>query len=614
MWCMKKHKNTGPLPEPVPAAPRQKDFIDLIAPGVIHFNTDHFILGNTYRCVWSMRDYPVSTSELAILRQMGETCGVTMHLYLRRVPPAEQDAILHSAANRNRMNRTANDLKRSITAESNLQDVAAVINDQQRRQEDLIHCAVFLELSASSMEQLSTLKSAVLAALIRSKLNVDHLLMNQRNGFLCGNLAGYNALSAEFERVLPASSVANLFPFCYSGKTDPHGFYIGKDHYGSNIIVDFDRRAEDKTNGHILILGNSGQGKSFLLKLLLCNFRESGKYLLALDAEDELEELCGNLDGCFMDMMGGRYRINVLEPQMWDDGESAQDADAPAAFRQQTKLSQHISFLRDFFRAYKDFDARHIDALELMVEKLYAEKGITDQTAFSRMQSEDYPILSDLYDLIEREYQNYNEPGNQLYPRELLQELLLGLHSICKGADAKFFNGYTNITSRRFLVFGVKGLDKAAVNVRNAMLFTLLAYCSDQMLSTGNTVTALDELHMWLSNPVALDYIRNILKRARKKNSDMILASQNLNDFFLPSVAEMTKPLFSIPTHHFLFNAGSIDSRIYQDNLQLKDSEFQLIRYPHQAQCLFKCGNERYLLEVKAPDYKARLFGVGGGQ
>ena len=84
--------------------------------------------------------------------------------------------------------------------------------------------------------------------------------------------SGYNLFKDQFERVLPASSVANLYPFNYSGKTDPHGFYIGRDKFGSNVLVDFNRRADDKTNANILILGNSGQGKSYLLKLLLTNF------------------------------------------------------------------------------------------------------------------------------------------------------------------------------------------------------------------------------------------------------------------------------------------------------------------------------------------------------
>ena len=55
--------------------------------------------------------------------------------------------------------------------------------------------------------------------------------------------------------------------------------------------MDFDRRAEDKTTSNILILGNSGQGKSYLLKLILTNIRESGKRVICLDPESEYEDL-----------------------------------------------------------------------------------------------------------------------------------------------------------------------------------------------------------------------------------------------------------------------------------------------------------------------------------
>ncbi len=60
-----------------------------------------------------------------------------------------------------------------------------------------------------------------------------------------------------------------------------------RDQFGSNVLVDFNQRAEDKTNGSILILGNSGQGKSYLLKLILCNLRESGMNVICLDPERE---------------------------------------------------------------------------------------------------------------------------------------------------------------------------------------------------------------------------------------------------------------------------------------------------------------------------------------
>ena len=595
--------------------PRVKDFLDLIAPTAVKFNTDHYVCGGTDRCTLALRSYPASTEELALLRRLGEKSGVTVHIYNRRTSAAEEDKIIHNAENKNKLDRgSTSSMKQAVTAEANLQDVAALIASMRKNSEPLIHCAVFIELSARDPDSLRALRDEVTSELIRSKLGADRLLLRQREGFLSSNPAGRNAFGSQFERVLPAKSVANLYPFNYSGKTDPNGFYIGRDRYGSNIIVDLDRRADDKTTANVLILGNSGQGKSYLLKLLLCNILESGKSAICLDTEHELVDLCSNLGGCFIDLMSGQYRINPLEPKLWDDGSEGDDPDAPAAFRQKTRLSQHISFLKDFFRAYKDFTDQHVDTIELMLGRLYVKWGMDDNTDFQPLSPRDYPVLSDLYDVIEEAYRNYDSEEYPLYPRELLQEVLLGLHSMCRGAESKFFNGHTNITSSRFLVFGVKGLLQASRNVKNALLFNVLSYLSDKLLTEGNTAAGLDELYIWLSNLTAIEYIRNSLKRVRKKESSMILASQNLEDFDVDGVRELTRPLFAIPTHQFLFNAGSVDKKFYMDNLQLEPAEFELIRYPRRGVCLYRCGNERYLLEVHAPPYKEKLFGKAGGR
>ena len=607
-------------PRPVVEEPYIKDFLDMVAPSVIDFKVDHYLCGNTCRCVWALREYPTSTDEQAILRHLGEMDGVTIRIYTRQVTPSEERRIIHNAANKHRMSRSSTeDLQQTVTAEANLQDVVTLVSSMHRNREPLLHCAVFLELTAPDYDALKLLQTDVLTELVRSKLNVDRLMLRQQEGFVSVMPAGRNAFGAQFERVLPASSVANLYPFNYSGKTDPHGFYIGKDKYGANILVDFDKRDDDKTSANILILGNSGQGKSYLLKLLLLNFLEAGKSVISLDVEHEQKDMCETVGGCFMDLMGGVYRINPLEPKCWDDGSGPEDRDAPEAFRKSTRLSQHISFLKDFFRAYKDFSDRHIDAIEIMVGKLYAKWGISDSTNFAGLKPQDYPILSDLYKLIEQEYREYDGNCHQLYTAELLQEILLGLHSMCQGAEAQFFNGHTNVTSSRFIVFGVKGLLQASKNVRGAMLFNILSYMSDRLLTIGNTTAALDELYVWLSDNVSvgttiIEYIRNTLKRVRKKESNLILASQNLEDFDREGIRELTKPLFAIPPHQFIFNCGSIDKRFYMDLLQLEEAEYNLIRFPQRGVCLFKCGNERYLLEVHAPAYKEALFGTAGGR
>lgn len=589
-----------------------RSFLDSIAPGVVKFEVDHYIFGNTYRSVWALREYPASTESQAILRHLGEKSGVTLRIYCRQVSPGEEDRIIDNANKKNKLDGSdPNKLRQAVEAESNLRDVAELVHKMHREHEPLLHCAVYLEMTADSAEHLRQLQTDVLTELVRCKLNVDKLLLRQKQGFYCASPVGYNALGREFERVLPAGSVANLYPFNYSGKTDPNGFYIGKDKYGSNIVVDFDRRDSDKTSANILILGNSGQGKSYLMKLLICNLLEAGKSVVSLDAEHELEELCGKLGGCFIDLMAGEKRINVLEVRCWNEDTEA-DESAPEAFRKSTLLARHISFLKDFFRAYKDFSDPQLDTIEIMLSKLYRKWGISEETDFRRLMPEDYPILSDLYALINNELVNYR--NGSLYTRELLQEVLLGLHSLCVGADAPFFNGHTNISDDRFLVFGVGGVLTAAKSLRNALLFNVLAYMSDRLLTAGNTVAALDELYLWLSNPVAIEYIRNCLKRVRKRDSALMMASQNLEDFDQEGVREMAKPLFAIPPHQFLFNPGSIGRRFYMDMLQLDEAEFELIRRARRGECLFKCGAERYHLKVIAPDHKAVLFGTAGGK
>lgn len=603
---------------------RTKDFFDMILPGTVKFMTDHYILGDSYRCVWAVREYPPSTEEQAILSQLADRSGVTVRIYHRLVESMEQRKIIQNATRRNKLKIGSNDMNENIEAEGNMQDVIELLANLRKNREPLLHCSVFIELKAKSMDALRELQSEIAMELTRSKILVDRLTLRQKEGFLSVLPVGANQFGAQYERVLPASSAANLYPFNFSGKTDPHGIYIGRDKFGSNVLVDFDRRAEDKTTSNVLILGNSGQGKSYLLKLLLTNLRESGKSVIALDVEDEYGELTKAMGGCYLDLSSGKYLINLLEPKAWSDGsEEVNDEASPETFRKSTRLSQHIAFLKDFFRAYKDFSDSHIDAIEIMVSRLYARCGIDDNTDFDKLRPTDYPILSDLYDLIDAEYNGYKRGQKSLFTENLLREIRLGLYSMCKGAESHFFNGYTNISNDRFLVFGLKKLMDTNKKLKDAILFNLFSFMSNQLLSVGNTVAAIDELYMYLTttknangvvNNTSIEYIRNCMKRVRKKDSAILIATQNINDFLMPDVCELTKPLFSIPTHQFFFNPGTIEAKSFIETLQLEPSEYELIKNPEQGTCLYRCGNERYLLQVIAPEYKSALFGKAGGR
>ena len=290
-----------------------------------------------------------------------------------------------------------------------------------------------------------------------------------------------------------------------------------------------------------------------------------------------------------------------MEPKKWDDDGGS-------------VLSRHLSFLRDFFRSYKDFTSSEIDVLEIFLERLYESKGITERTKLSELTHNDYPILSDLYVFAENELNRYEDKKGNIYTKETVRDLCLKLKSICIGADSKFFNGHTNITSDKFICFGVKGIMESDTSIKNAMLFNVLSYMSDALLTKGNTAAFLDEMYLFLTNLTAIEYIRNAMKRVRKKDSAVIIASQNIEDFNRTDVKEMTKPLFAIPAHQFLFYPGSISKKEYMEMLRLDECLFDLISYPQKGVCVFRHGSEVYHLVVKAQKYKEELFGSAGGR
>ena len=196
-------------------APSQQEaflrtYLDRIAPGVVKFEVDHYIFGSTYRCVWALREYPASTEAQALLRELGEKSGVTLRIYCRQVSPGEEDRIIDNANKKNKLDGSdPNKLRQAVAAESNLRDVAELVHKMHREHEPLVHCAVYLEMTADSKERLRQLQTDVLTELVRCKLNVDKLLLRQKQGFCCVIPVGSNVLGREFERVLPASSVAD---------------------------------------------------------------------------------------------------------------------------------------------------------------------------------------------------------------------------------------------------------------------------------------------------------------------------------------------------------------------------------------------------------------------
>ena len=156
-------------------AVRTKDFFDCVLPGAVRFMSDYYIVGDSYRSVWVVREYPPSTEEQAILSPLADRSGVTLRIYHRLVEPMEQRKILQNATRKNKLMSGGNDVNETIEAQGNLQDVVELLANLRKNKEPLLHCSVFIELKARNLDKLKELQSEISMELTRSKISVDRL-------------------------------------------------------------------------------------------------------------------------------------------------------------------------------------------------------------------------------------------------------------------------------------------------------------------------------------------------------------------------------------------------------------------------------------------------------
>ena len=572
-------------------------FFDYLVPTSFKVMSDKIMFNSGYRCTWAIREYPLETSASALLRELAAMENVSVRIYFRKAEKNESRSIMRTNTRKSSFKMNSSDPSEQSEGRKNMDEIMSALESMQNNRDCFIFTSCFIEMKSDTEEGLRETEGRVFDSLTSLGIHIDKLWLRQMEGFLSSLPFGFNAFGREFERILPSSSAGNLYPLSYSGKTDPCGIYIGKDRYGSSVILDANSREGSKTNSNILILGNSGMGKSYLSKFLVCNLLEQGKNVIILDPEDEYTTLTENLGGESLTIGHKDCVINPLE-----------------IFDREKDLSTHISFLRDFFSISMELSPSQSDILSSILNRLYHNSGFRSQTDISLNPSSAYPVLKDLMDMCVREYKNICEEDEGFYTKDDLKSLCMALHTLCVSESSPCFASSTSIKEGRLVRFGAKEIMNGGRRTKDAVLFNLLEYMNGKMLGEGNTVVLLDELYMFLSSRPSVEKIREFVKRGRKKESFVMMSTQNIEDFLLPQFKELSAPLFTLPSQRFLFSPGNVNYMDYRGLLNISEEECELLSRLQRGNCLFRCGDEAYLLSVNAPSYKSMLFGDEGGR
>ena len=414
---------------------------------------------------------------------------------------------------------------------------------------------------------------------------------------------------------IPSPTIAAMYPFIFDSIKDPGlSVLLGVDFSGGVILFNQFlyqiRKENNRNNANMIILGTSGSGKSTAAKLLLRSHIRNGCQIVAIDPENELEEIATAFGGDIIDIgKGGDFGlINPLEIIIDADEEEINQGLG------YTVLTRTLQSLKAFMRYYDpSIEEDVLNMFSEVVQDTYKRFGIDFNTNFTTFTSEDYPTFSDVYATVKGRLMSITE---QTREKDILQRLEIKIRPLTK--ELKFyFDGKTTITADSdFLVFNIKEFMNSDTNVRNALFFNILKYAWGLCLDSDvNTILMVDEAHVLLSNnnEQGADFLGQVQRRARKYNTGTIIITQQPSDFSSEAIITQGKAIFDNASYYLVMGLRKQAVEDLSLLIDLNENEKDSIKRYSQGEALFVCGNRRMRINIVVTKDELESFGSGGG-
>lgn len=419
-------------------------------------------------------------------------------------------------------------------------------------------------------------------------------------------------------RIIPLSTFVGGFPFSSSGYNDGTGYYFGRDTSGGLIVLDTWKRGNDRTNTNMVIMGVAGVGKSTAVKHIALAEYMKGTKIIFVDPEREYKELCEALGGDWINAGGGSNgRINPLQirPTPIDDDD---DVYKDEGFGM-GDMAIYIKNLEIFFNLYiPSLTDRERAILKDCIIELYNNFNITWDTDIAKLKNEDFPVFSDLYELVNKKAKT-KEKTRKESEQNIFADLALLLKDIAMGSDSFLWNGHSSIkTNTRCVCLDTHDLQNTSDNIKRTQYFNILTWCWQEMSKDRNERVLLicDEAYLMIdpSVPQSLVFLRNVEKRARKYEAGVVIISHSVVDFLDPQIKMYGQALLDIPCFKIIMGTDGRNLNETKELYNLTDAEEELLASKKRGNALVMIGSKRLHVVFEIPEYKFKYMGKAGGR
>lgn len=575
------------------------ELIDLITPvGGLEFERNKVYFGNRFCKVYTIAHYP-SNVEMKWLGNLVNNIGAIFSI---NIEPTDNTEMIDNLDSRIRdatgLAKIAKNESSRQLKEKEIEEASEIISRMIENNEVVSYLTIYILVSAEEEVELQRKCKEVEMEMQRQKIKIRHLTNYMlMEGFkaVAPFFTIQTELSKNFKRNILTSTFTGGFLFNTETFIDEKGYYWGISQNGGIIIFNIWKQDLGRTNSNMIVVGSSGSGKSMSVKHMIINELPTTK-LLIIDPENEYAHLCKSLKGKIIACDGSKEGVlNPLQVRNNQDDETGKNA-----------LSLHFQFLQTFFQIlYPSLTEIEFSKLDLVLEELYKKFKIDQNTDISKLKNTDFPILEDLYFLMEKK--------NKKSQDEILEKLLALIRPICIGQASGIWNGYTNVeVDTKLTVFNTSTMQKFQIQYKRAQYYNILSYAWDILSkdSKERTMLIADECHILVDPniPQTLEYVRYISKMARKHNSSIVVVTQSIEDFLNEKIRLYGQSLLTNSTYKLFFKTDGKDLKDIVTTFKLTEQEEKMILNANVGECLFMAGIRKLYIMFRLFEYELEMI------
>jgi len=474
---------------------------DILAPSFIEVDFNHLKVDDKYYRTLYVVGYPryVSANWLYSLITFDHPLYISMYIY-----PAESKTVLEDLKRKiAEMEATIeNDIKAGRVVDPSVQvaldDALSLQAELAKGAERFFQFGLYITVPADSLEELNEVTKQIDSVLASLLIIARQSTLEMEEGFKSTMPMFYDRLGVW--RNMDSTSLATTFPFATASLTRNEGILYGINEHDGSLII-FDRFTLENANS--VILGKSGGGKSFLVKLESLRLLMMGIDVIIIDPENEYKKLSDSVNGEFVEFSrSSQYKINPFDLATVDP--------------EPDELSNKILDLHSLMRVIMgDLTPSQDALLDRAMVLTYREKGITQEPETFKNEP---PLLEDLYKI----FTGMETPE--------AKELADRLEKFVQGSASGIFNQQSNFDIKNpFTVFGIRDLEE---NMRPVAMYIVLDYIWNRVRrDKKKRVLIVDEAWYLIKKKDSGAYLHSFAKRARKYLLGLTTITQDVEDF-----------------------------------------------------------------------------------